>query len=221
MSERVYDVDAFAVLLRKHRKISILSHVNPDPDAIGTALGVYTWLREQGYQVEVVNASEDIPRFLDFLPYFSKIKQKLDFDDSLIITCDCGSVDRVGMVIEGRDIVNIDHHATNTDFGTLNIVDSHAVASAEVAYQLLKALHPVSQESAVAFYAALVSDTRNFTTNAMHQGVLLLASELVELGVDIAMVSQQMLHRRSLASLRILGIAINSLQLRERRCSVC
>ncbi len=206
---------SFQSLLKKHRQITILSHINPDPDAIGTALGIYSWLKEQKYQVEVVNFSEDIPQFLDFLPHFSKIKRKIDFDDSLIIACDCGSIDRLGFDVEGRTIINIDHHASNKEFGQLNIVNIEAVSSSEVAYQLLKNLYPISQESAIAFYAALVSDTRNFTTNTMHQGIFALASEMVALGVDITEVSQKMLHRRSLASLRILGIALRSLELRE------
>jgi len=206
---------AFEKLLKQHRKITILSHVNPDPDAIGTALGIYCWLKEQGYTVEVVNATADIPMFLDFLPCFSKIKQKIDFEESLIISCDCGSLDRLGFDVGDREIINIDHHATNKQFGKLNIVDKEAVSSSEVAYGLLKYLHPVSKASAIAFYTALVSDTRNFTTNNMQQSTFMLASELSALGVDIAEVSQKMLHRRSLASLRILGLALDSLELRE------
>jgi phosphoesterase RecJ-like protein len=205
----------FQALLQKHRQITVLSHINPDPDAIGTALGVYSWLKEQNYQAEVVNFSEDIPHFLDFLPYFSKIKRKMDFEDSLIITCDCGSIDRVGFVTKERTIINIDHHLTNQQFGLLNIVDPRAVSSSQVAYALLKSLSPISQQSATAFYAALVSDTRNFTTSNMHQGIFDLASELVSLGVDMIEVSQKMLHRRSLASLRGLGVALGSLDLRE------
>ncbi len=209
------DAKVFQTLLAKSPRITVLSHINPDPDAIGTALGIYLWLKEQGYTVEVVNATEEIPRFLDFLPSFSKIKSKMDFEDSLIIACDCGSVDRLGFSVEGRDIINIDHHMTNSGFGLLNVVDTEAVSSSEVAYRLLKKLHSVSRESAVAFYAALVSDTRNFTTNTMCRDTFDLASELVSLGVDISEVSSQMLHRRSLASLRILGIAIESLVLQE------
>lgn len=215
MMEMDHYATAFQNLLGQYQKITILSHINPDPDAIGTALGIYTCLREQRFQVEVVNATEDIPRYLDFLPHFARIKQKIDFSDSLIIACDCGSLDRVGFVLEGRAIVNIDHHATNSQYGVLNIVDAEAVSSSEVAFGLLETLYPVSRESAVAFYAALVSDTRNFTTSNMSQSVFDFAAKLVGFGVDITEVTQKMLHRRSLASLRILGVAINSLELRE------
>jgi phosphoesterase RecJ-like protein len=211
----------FETLLQDHRAVTILSHLNPDPDAIGTALGIYLWLKEQGKRVEVVNKTVDIPRNLDFLPSFSKIKSKIDFDDSLIIACDSGSLDRLGFDLTGRTIVNIDHHPTNTHFGTLNIVDANAVASSEVAYYLLTPLRTLSAESATAFYAALVSDTRNFTTKNMRRSVFDLAGSLVDRGVNISYVTSHMLHRRSLASLRILGAAIDSLELvRDARVAV-
>jgi phosphoesterase RecJ-like protein len=213
--------EAFGRLLTGHPTVTILSHVNPDPDAIGTSLGIYLWLREQGIRVEVVNQTADIPSNLDFLPAFSKIKTRIEFDDSLIIACDSGSIDRLGFDLEGRTIVNIDHHPTNTLFGTLNIVNTDAVASAEVAYHLLTPLRLLSPQSATAFYVALVSDTRNFTTSNMCRSVLDLASALVDLGVDIPQVTSQILHRRSLASLRILGSAIDSLELvRDARVAI-
>ena len=215
MSKMDHHAITFQDLLGKYQKITILSHVNPDPDAIGTALGIYACLREQRFQVEVVNATEDIPRHLDFLPYFGRIKQKMDFADSLIIACDCGSLDRLGFVLEDREIINIDHHSTNSQYGILNIVDTEAVSSSEVAFKLLERLYSVSRESAIAFYAALVSDTRNFTTSNMSGAVFYFAGKLVALGVDVTEMTEKMMHRRSLASLRILGVAINSLQLRE------
>jgi len=213
--------EAFRQLLEAQRSVTILSHINPDPDAIGTALGIYLWLKEQGVRVEVVNKTVDIPRNLDFLPAFAKIKHRIEFEDALIIACDSGSIDRLGFDVTGRTIVNIDHHPTNTLFGTLNIVDSEAVASSEIAYYLLSQLSPISAQSATAFYAALVSDTRNFTTSNMRRSVFDLAAALVDRGVEISHVTTQMLHRRSLASLRILGSAIDSLELvRDARVAI-
>jgi len=213
--------EEFNRLLSEHRTVTILSHINPDPDAIGTALGIYLWLKAQGIRVEVANATIDIPRNLDFLPAFAKIKSHIDFDDSLIIACDSGSVDRLGFDVNGRTIVNIDHHPTNTQYGTLNIVNPEAVSSSEVAYHLLSSLYELSAQSATAFYAALVSDTRNFTTSNMRREVFGLASALVDRGVDVPHVTSQMLHRRSLASLRILGSAIDSLELvRDARVAI-
>ncbi len=203
----------FDQLLSGYRTVTVLSHIHPDPDAIGTALGIYHWLKTKGKRVEIANATVELPHHLDFLPGFSKIKTKIDFEDSLIIACDCGSIDRLGFDLSGRVIVNLDHHPTNTQYGTLNLVDPEAVASSEVAWYLLSPLHDFSQEGATALYAALTSDSRNFTTSNVTADVFALAETLIRHGVSVAHVTQQMIHRRSLASLRILGVAIDSLAL--------
>jgi len=207
--------DEFANLIDRYRNITIVSHINPDADTIGTALGLYAWLKEQSKQVEVVNASEDIALHLDYIPYFSKIKRRIDFQESLIISCDCGSIDRLGFDVSGRDIINIDHHASNEQFGMLNIVDSKAVCTSEVMYGLLRHIAPISKDSAIGFYAALISDTLNFTTANMHIGIFELAAELVTLGADIVEASTNMTLRRSLASVRILAIALDSIELSD------
>jgi len=206
-------VDEFHEMISGCKNITLISHINPDADTIGTVLGMYAWLKEQGRQVEVVNASEDIALHLDYIPYFSKIKKKIDFEDSLVISCDCGSVDRLGFDVAGRDIINIDHHTSNEQFATLNIVDAKAVCSSQVAYELIRHIAPISRDSAVGFYAALISDTLNFTTANMHNGIFELASELVRLGADIVEATTNMTLRRSLASIRILSIALDSIEL--------
>jgi len=205
----------FEELLETHRSVTVLSHIHPDADAIGTSLGVYLLLKEAGRRVEVANATADLPRHLDFLEGFGKIKKKIDFDDSLIIACDCGSPDRLGFDVSGRDIVVIDHHPSNTGYGTLNLVRPDAVSSSEVATRLLAPLFPVTPPVAEAFYAALISDTRYFTTGNVTAETFELARELIALGAQPARIAQAMLQRRSLASLRVLGRALESLRLVE------
>ncbi|WP_456433407.1 DHH family phosphoesterase [Nitratifractor sp.] len=205
--------ERFFVLLEAFDSVSVLSHIRPDADAIGTSLGVAHILRELGKRVEVLNASEDLPRHLDFLPGFGRIKHRPDFDRSLIVSCDCGSVDRLGFDLQGRTIVNFDHHVSNTRFGTLNVVDPEAASSSEVAYRFFRDIAPVTPEAAECFYAALISDTRHFTTSTVTLETFRIAQELIAIGVDPARVAQMMLQRRSLASLRILGRALESLRL--------
>jgi len=203
----------FRKLLDRHRAVTILSHIRPDPDAIGTSLGLYAVLKKAGYRVEIANATRPLPRVLDFLEGFGRIKGKIDYDDSLVIACDCGSIDRLGFDVAGREMVVIDHHPSNTGFGTLNVVDPSAVSSSEVAFALLAPDFEIPPAGAEAFYAALLSDTRNFTLPSVTAETFALAQDLIARGVDPGAVAQQMLQRRSLASLRILGRAINSLRL--------
>ena len=64
--------------------VTILSHLNPDADTLGTALGIYALLsQDKRLKVEVVNASADLPLHLDFLPHFKKIKRQMEYTDSL------------------------------------------------------------------------------------------------------------------------------------------
>ena len=209
-------VDLVKERLEEARNISILTHLNPDADTIGTGLGIYTLLvQDKNKRVEIVNASDLLPRYLDFLPNFSKIKAKMDFEESLIIACDCGSIDRLGLDLEGREIINIDHHASNAYYGHINVVLPEHASASQVAYELFKEIMPVTRNAATCFYAALLSDTQFFSTSSVDENVFTVAQSLVSLGVDPAEVAFHFTQRRSLASLRVLHKALGRLSLSQ------
>lgn len=196
--------------------ITILSHLNPDADAIGTALGIYTLLKkDKTKRVEVVNGSKALPLYLDFLPGFDKIKHQIEYKNSLIISCDCGSIDRLGFDLDGRDILNIDHHRSNTQYGSINVVMADYASSSQVAFELFKKLYTVDADTATCFYAALLSDTRYFTTTSVNKEVFDVAHALVNAGAQPDVIAYHFTQRRPLSSLRILEKALNSLTLHE------
>jgi phosphoesterase RecJ-like protein len=202
-------------LINHYDKITIVTHLNPDADTIGTALGIYGLLKHRGKQVEVVNQGSSLPMHLDFLPYFSKIKNKMNYKNSLIIACDTGSIDRLGFDLTERTILNIDHHKSNTNFGVINVIEANFVSASQVAYELFKEEYVITKEVATCFYASLVSDTQYFTTANVSREVFDVASEIMSYGVDIAHVMKNLNQRRSLASLRILSSTLNTLDLDE------
>ena len=194
--------------------ITILTHLNPDPDTLGTGLGIFNLLKQYtNKRIEIVNASKEIPLYLDFLPSFNKIKPKMDFDKSLIIACDGGTIDRFGFEISEREIINIDHHFSNTYYGTVNVVIPEYASASQVAYRLFEKIYTPTPSSVVCFYTALLSDTRYFTTSLVNHEVFKVAAEMVALGVDPAKVAANFTQRRSLASLRMLERALHSLTL--------
>ncbi len=194
--------------------ITILSHLNPDADALGTALGIYAlFAKDKSKKVEVVNASIDLPKHLDFLPYFKKIKHHMDYSKSLVISCDCGSIDRLGFDLLGRDILNIDHHQSNTQYGTLNVILPQYASSSQVAFELFKKNYVINAQAATCFYTALLSDTRYFTTSSVNEKVFSVARELVSKGAHPDSISRNFTQRRPLSSLRILEKALTSLSL--------
>ena len=184
--------------------ITILSHLNPDADTLGTALGIYALLsKDKSKKVEVVNASTVFPLHIDFLPNFKKIKHHMDYTDSLILSCDCGSVDRLGFDLEGRD----------TRYGSINVVIAEYASASQVAFALFKDLYAVEADAATCFYAALLSDTRFFTTNSVNEEVFNVAKSLVKAGALPNEIAYQCTQRRSLSSLRLLEKALASLSL--------
>lgn len=196
------------------RSITILSHLNPDADTLGTALGIYALLsQDKRLKVEVVNASLSLPLYLDFLPNFKKIKHKMEYTGSLVISCDCASVDRLGFDLEGRDIINVDHHKSNTKYGSINVIIAGYASASQVAFALFKKIYTVGAQSATCFYAALLSDTRYFTTTSVNKEVFSVAKELVEAGAVPDDIAFHFTQRRPLSSLRILQRALVSLVL--------
>ena len=200
--------------LQAAKSITILSHLNPDADTLGTALGIYALLsKDKSKRVEVVNASTALPQYLDFLPHFKKIKHKIDYTDSLIISCDCGSIDRLGFSLEGREILNIDHHHSNTRYGSINVILSGHASASQVAYALFDGLYEVCPQAATCFYAALLSDTRHFTTSTVNEEVFSVAKSLVAKGAKPDEIAYHFTQRKPLASVRILEKALASLVL--------
>ena len=196
--------------------ITLLSHLNPDADTLGTTLGIYALLSKALHKkVEVVNASNALPQYLDFLPNFKKIKHHMDYTQSLIIACDCGSVDRLGFDLEGRDIINIDHHQSNTRYGCINVILSDYASASQVAFTLLREIYTIEADAATCFYAALLSDTRYFTTSSVNEEVFSVARALVEAGAKPDKIAYNFTQRRPLASLRILQRALASLSFYE------
>ena len=200
-------------LIDSYSRVTILSHLRPDGDTIGTALGIYAILKKYKKSVEVVNGDRDIPIYLDFLPNFSKIKSKIDFDDSLVICCDGGSTELFGFDLSGRDILNIDHHKSNKNYGLVNIVNTNCASASQVAFEVFQEEFTLDRDSATCFYTGLVSDTQYFRTNSTTKEVFDVSSAMIAYDIDISEVAYNLNQRKSLSSLRILGSTLDSLEL--------
>jgi phosphoesterase RecJ-like protein len=137
----------------------------------------------------------------------------MDYEESLVISCDCGSIDRLGFDLKGRDIINIDHHQSNTGYGSINIVMPDHASASQVAFELFKELYPVNADAATCFYTALLSDTRYFTTSSVNEEVFHIARLLLEAGAMPNEIAYNFTQRRPLSSFRILEKALASLSL--------
>ena len=203
----------FKEILAKYARVSILMHKRPDGDTIGSALALYESLKQDNISCELVCIDSDLPIKFRFLKSYSKIKKKIDFDNSLVVTLDCGDINRTGFDLSSRDIVNIDHHKSNTNFGILNIVEVD-VSTTAVLYKLLKEGFKINKDVAEALYSGLITDSINFTTSLVSKETFITASELISYGLDVNYISNKINKQQSLAHIRAKAKAINNLELK-------
>ncbi len=205
-------MEAFELLQKAH-SIVLATHVNPDADTLGSALGVYDILQRMQKRVVVVNTST-LPYNLDFLPGIEKIKKELPQRFDLLISFDCGSFDRLGIPKPINPIINIDHHRSNTHYGDYNIVDPDAASTSEVAYRFFKdnGIAP-TKNAAICFYTALVDDTGFFKYDTVRASTFSFAKELCEYGAKPDWIAAMLTMREPLAKLRLLPLVLETLKL--------
>ncbi|MEO1942287.1 MAG: bifunctional oligoribonuclease/PAP phosphatase NrnA [Campylobacterales bacterium] len=197
----------------KGKKITIVPHLNPDGDAIGSGLGLYWALKKLGKNVKLYSKTQPLPYFLDFLPGFQKFTGKYDPSSDLVITVDCGDFERTGLPEKPKRLINIDHHQTNPDFGDLNLVDRGGPATSLVVYYLFK-FNQVEfpPESATTLYTGILTDTGNFQYN-VNSELFQVVAKLVEGGADPVWIAQMLYQRDRLSRLRLLAKIYNNIQL--------
>ncbi len=117
------------ILAAKH--VLITSHIRPDGDAVGSSLALGLAIMDMGKQTQVV-LSGGLPPLFKHLPGSELVKSKADGEFDLIISVDCSDLKRIGNSLDGYrpPEVVIDHHATNGEFGKINLVDPKAAATA-------------------------------------------------------------------------------------------
>jgi phosphoesterase RecJ-like protein len=196
------------------KNIVLISHINPDGDALGSSLSMYPILKKMNKNVKVFNATKPLPEYLDFLPNFDKVTNILPKNIDLMISFDCGSFDRLGIENRPKFLINIDHHISNTKYGDINIIDPTAASTSQVVYELLKAnCVDIDKDSALCIYTAIVTDTGSFQYESVSSKVFKIASELVEIGVKPDFVAKMLFQRDRLSRLRLLAKAYETIEL--------
>ncbi|WP_280830121.1 DHH family phosphoesterase [Mycolicibacterium frederiksbergense] len=213
------DAQQAAGLLAGASSVSVVCHVYPDADTIGAGLALAQVLDDAGKQVQVAFATpEQLPESLQTLPggHLLVAPNAIREDADLVVTVDIPSVNRLGALRElaedGRDVLVIDHHASNQLFGTANYVDPSADSTTMLIAELLDAWDkPIDSQVAHCLYAGLTTDTGSFrwATARAHR----LAARLVELGVDNAEISRALLDTHPFAWLPMLSRVLASARL--------
>lgn len=202
-------------LIEKSRYILIVTHVNPDPDSIGSALAISNLFHENKIKHKVFNVSDDLPQNLDFIPRFDKISNQLPAFFDLIISVDCGTYKRLGFEPDPSiPLINFDHHKSNNHFGIVNIVDPMKSSTAELVFEFFKhnGLY-ITKNSATALYVGIYDDTLAFSLGRCDELTFEKTNFLVECGANPSEIANKLLRRDSLAKYRIIPKVLDSLEL--------
>jgi len=212
------DLRVAANLLRTATDVTLLGHVNPDADALGSALALGLALRKRGATVRVsFGPPAEVPESLRGLDRAGLVVPATEVPAApeLLVALDAGSAARLGW-LEDRvgtsgNVLVVDHHASNTRYGTHHVVDETAEATVVLVLALIDELGvPLDADIAHCLYAGLVTDTSSFrrATAATHRT----AARLVEAGAEPAVIARELMDGHPFAWLpmlaRVLGRAV-------------
>src|SRR5215510_72182 len=215
------DLKAIADALRQHDRFLVVTHENPDGDALGSLLAATLALRQLGKDaVMYLAGGTPLPREYAFMPLDGLVREPpADAAKRVLVAVDCAKEDRIGdeaALTRAPLVVNIDHHHDNTRFGNVNLIVADASSTGEVLRDVFAELGvDLTPALAEPLYIALVTDTGRFqyanTTPKAH----LLAKELLEAGADVHAVFQQVYESVEFAKLKLLARALERAQVLE------
>ncbi|MEU1428556.1 bifunctional oligoribonuclease/PAP phosphatase NrnA [Nocardia sp. NPDC005746] len=213
------DVTPAVEILDAAKSVTILCHIQPDADTVGSGLALAQVLRRRGVPVVVCFAEPDrLPVSMRSLPGTDLLvgPDQVPVETDVLVTVDCGSADRLGVLRDrlagAATTLVIDHHRSNTRFGAVNIVDEAAESTAGVIARILDAWsEPLDANIAHCLYAGLVTDTGSFKW--VRPGSHALAERLLATGIDGAAITRTLMDTHPFAWLPMLSRVLGSARL--------
>lgn len=219
------NITELSAVLDRHRdrEILVTGHRDPDGDCIGSITAMARGLRLLGYRATALNR-DPVPYRYAFLDPDQQVRTPEQVDPavfSMALVLDSSNLDRLGFDLHElfpnlQDVVNIDHHVSNTRFGTLNYVERHAAALCEVLYGILKDLGvPADARVANSLYTGITTDTGSFQYEATTADTLQIGAELIRMGADINQIRENVWENEPLNRLVVLSRVLKNLGITE------
>ncbi len=215
------------LLADKSKKIVIVSHVNPDGDAIGSSMGMYHFLKNDKYTNISVISPGSFPEFLAWMPGTDQIiiasenqsKAQSAIVGAELIFCldfnDIGRTDQLAEALEKAPATKIliDHHPDPLNQFELVISQVSASSTAELIYEFIMALnkqHLIDDNIAKCLYAGIVTDTGSFSYACNNPRTYYITAHLISLGIDGEKIQRQIYDTYSEDRMRLLGYCLSS-----------
>lgn len=198
----------------------IVTHINPDGDALGSSIALALALEAMGRETQIYDR-DGVPELYNFLPGRDRVTTQIDegeVSDMALIMLDCNTPERAGLkdFTFSRSLV-IDHHATEKDFGYIKWIDRDSPATGLMVYRLIRELGvKLTYEMALNLYVALSIDTGTFRFSNTTAESLHAAADFVEAGVDAGQVAVRLYQTWSENRYRLLAHNLNNTIFRGR-----
>lgn len=168
--------------------IAILTHESPDGDAVGSSLGMYLALKQLNIKAKVDVIMKEYPKMFQTLEGIEEFKKESSINYDLAIVLDCASEKRISeqeIFANAKTTINIDHHATNNEFATLNLVEKQGPACCLTLVDILKSWNvKIDKQIGSALATGIITDTSGFKYNNIAKTYEFIA-EVIKTGVDI------------------------------------
>lgn len=193
-------------------EIAVSCHINPDGDALGSAVGFARAAVAAGKKA-VVGFGEpyELPEYFSILP-LDLLVAPADFPEApeVMVTFDAADLSRLGSLSPAASaagtLIVVDHHVTNTGFGHVNLIDGAAAASAVLAFELIQQLAwPLDEQAALALLLGLVTDTGRFQYSNTSAHALRVAADLVEYGAHPEVIGRMVYEHAPFGFLNVAG----------------
>jgi phosphoesterase RecJ-like protein len=196
-------------------KILITTHKNPDGDAVGSSLGWYNFLKGMGKSVKVLYRDR-IPFFFDFLPSIQAVEttQEIKEEFNWVIITDVSDPKRTGFPsIPAKKSLVIDHHITAEPFTDYFLVEPEISSTCELSYHVMKLIEPemINLSVAIPLYTGILTDTGGFNYSNTSSQTHVVASELLEKGVNPYEVYSKLFERNRINKFRLLELVLKTL----------
>jgi phosphoesterase RecJ-like protein len=204
-------------MLRRARHVHVGTHLNPDGDALGSALAFSMALEQLGVSHEVL-CNNPAPGYLQFLKGTEKVKQTYDREADLAIALDLEDLDRLGRIKEPFQtapvLIIIDHHIPHHRVGDLRIIDQESPATCAILCDLFFDTDiKITPAMADCLLTGLLTDTGSFRFPNTTPHCLHLGARLLEYGARLAAISEEVYLTKAEAAVRLLGEAIHKIKM--------
>lgn len=205
--------------IQKAETIAILTHENPDGDAIGTGLALYHALKQLGKKPDFI--VPEYPRIFEFLPGISEIKEQSNIEKyDLAISVDCATIKMLNGFANyfenAKMKISIDHHGTNTMYGDINFVNPDAPACSQIMLVILEHFNvEITQEIGTCLLTGIITDTGGFKYSGVTSETFEFAAWLLNKGVNVSKIYRQVLQVKTKANFELHRIASNRLEFLE------